>query len=261
MTTNVRIKRKSSRQPGAAAAIAETAKRILGWIESAQYPLHTRLPPERELAATLAIPRSRLREALRILEDEGRIWRNVGMGTFVGGRPRSVGSGAEALGSATTLAEILEARSFIEPIVARLAAQRAEESEITAIEHYAATAAKATNWEHWERWDDLLHRAIAEASGNGLLINIIDQLFRIKMHPRWSVRQAATFDAALIERYANEHRAVISHIIGRDGEGAELAMKRHMLGLTLTVGPAISVGRKAAASAPSSPAPVRSEPR
>lgn len=251
MTPTRRARTRPAKANATGAAVAAAAKQILGWIDSAQYPLHTRLPPERELSVMLSIPRSRLREALKRLEEDGRIWRNVGMGTFVGGRPRSVGSGAEALGSATTLSEILEARSFIEPILARLAAQRAEDSEITAIEHYAATAAKATNWGHWERWDDLLHRAIAEASGNGLLINIIDQLFRIKMHPRWSVRQAASFDAALIERYANEHRAVISHIIGRDGEGAEIAMKRHMLGLTLTVGPAISVRRMN--SAPTQP--------
>ena len=108
------------------------------------------------------------------------------------------------------------------------------------IEHYSQAATGATDWAEWERWDDLLHRAIAEASGNGLLINIVDQLLRIKVHPKWTLSHATTFDRSLVTRYASEHRAVIAHIIGRDGGGAEAAMRRHMLSLTLTVGPAIA---------------------
>lgn len=216
------------------------AKQLREWISSDRYPLHSKLPPERELAELLKLPRGKLREALQILEDEGRIWRRVGMGTFVGGRPQSVRSRPESLGAATTLAEILEARTFIEPLVARLAAHRAEKAELAMIEHYSACANKAENWAEWEKWDALLHRAIAEASGNGVLINTIDQLLRIKMHARWTMKRATNFDQALTARYAREHHAVISCITGRDGEGAEAAMRRHMMSLTLTVGPSIS---------------------
>lgn len=216
------------------------AKQLIEWIASARYPLHSQLPPERELAALLNTPRGKLREALKMLEEEGRIWRRVGMGTFVGGRPRSTGSLPESLGAATTLSEILEARFLIEPLVARLAAQRAEQADIGMIEQYSFAANKAETWAEWERWDELLHRAIAEASGNGILINTIDQLLRIKTHSRWTVQQAGRFNPALTARYGSEHRAVISCIIGRDGEGAEAAMRRHMLGLKLTVGPAIA---------------------
>ena len=174
------------------------------------------------------------------LEEEGRIWRRVGMGTFVGSRPRSIRSAPEALGDATTLNEILEARALIEPMVARLAAQRAEEADVQMIERYAAAANAARSWAEWEKWDDLLHRAIAEASGNGLLINAIDHLFRVKMHRRWTIQRAANFNGALTARYGREHTAIISRIVGRDCEGAEAAMRRHMVGLSMTVGPAIS---------------------
>lgn len=207
---------------------------------SARYPLHSRLPPERELATLLQIPRSKLREVLKLLEEEGRIWRRVGMGTFVGSRPRSTRSLPESLGAATTLSEILEARFLIEPLVARLAAQRAEQIDIAMIEQYSLAADKAQSWANWENWDELLHRAIVEASGNGILINTIDHLLRIKLHPKWTVQRAGKFDPALTARYGREHRAVISCIIGSDGEGAEAAMRRHMLGLSLTVGPAIT---------------------
>jgi len=224
---------------------AVAAKQLTEWIASARYPLHSRLPPERKLADLLHLPRGKLREALQVLEDEGLIWRRVGMGTFVGGRPRSIRCHPESLGAATTLTEILEARALIEPIVARLCAQRAGRADIVMIEQYSAFANKARTWAEWEKWDGLLHAAIAEASGNGLLINTIDQLFRIKMHPRWTFRRAAHFDPVLSARYAAEHRAVISCILGRDGDGAEDAMRRHMLGLSMTVGPTISNGARA----------------
>ena len=224
------------RARGAAAAV----KQLQQWITSARYTLNSRLPPERELATQLQLSRGQLREALKQLEEEGRIWRRVGMGTFVGSRPRSVRCGPEALGSATTLAEILEARAVMEPMVARLSAQRAEPSDIAMMEQYLAFAGKSRSWTEWEKWDELLHAAVAEASGNGLLINAINQVFKIKLHPRWTVRRAASFNPALTARYTMEHQAVISCIIGRDGEGAEAAMRRHILGVSLTLGPAIA---------------------
>ncbi len=225
--------------------VSSAAKQLSEWIASARHPLHSRLPPERELATLLQMPRGKLREALKLLEEKGRIWRRVGMGTFVGSRPRSTRSHPESLGAATTLSEILEARFLIEPLVARLAAQRAEQVDIAMIEQYSRAADKAQTWATWEKWDELLHRAIVEASGNGILINTIDLLLRIKTHPQWTVQRATQFDPALTARYGREHRAVISCIIGRDGEGAEVGMRRHMLGLSLTVGPVIGNTAKA----------------
>jgi DNA-binding FadR family transcriptional regulator len=224
-------------RPGRAAGDAIDA--LSEWIDSAQFPIHSRLPPERELALTLRLSRGKVREALSKLEMDGRIWRHVGLGTFVGCRPASVHSTPESLGSATTLTEILEARSSIEPIVARLAALRAELHELNMIKKYFGLARKSASWSEWEKWDELFHRAVAEASGNGILISSIDQLLRIKMHPRWTVTKAKTFDPALIRRYSDEHFALLNAITSRDPEGAEAAMKKHMLGLSLTIGPVV----------------------
>jgi DNA-binding FadR family transcriptional regulator len=229
---------------GQSRGAASAAKQLADWIASAQYPLHSKLPPERELADLLKLPRGQLREALKLLEDEGRIWRRVGMGTFVGGRARAVRCGPESLGAATTLAEILEARSLIEPIVARLSAQRAERVDIAMIEQYSAFANKSQTWAEWEKWDSLLHAAIAEASGNGVLINTINQLFQIKTHSPWAFSSVTKFDPALVARYAAEHAELIACIARGDGEGAEAAMQRHMLGVRMTTGPTISNARR-----------------
>ena len=237
MTTRTRRRLEDASQVLVA---TEAVKVLSDWLDSARFPIHSRLPPERKLAETLRISRGKVREALFQLETDGRIWRHVGMGTFVGCRPSSLRSTPEALGGATTLTEILEARAAIEPVVARLAATRAEASELTMIEKYHDLARKAATWSDWEQWDNFFHRAVAEASGNGILISTIDQLLRIKMHPRWTVKKAAAFDQGLVRRYSEEHVALLSAIANRDPEDAEAAMRRHMHGLSLTVGPIVT---------------------
>src|SRR6266478_733908 len=103
------------------------------YLSSDRYPLHSRLPPERQLCELLQVSRTVLRNGLEELEREGRIWRHVGKGTFVGGRPQSVQSCAEALGADTTLSELLEARTLIEPQAAHLAALRSEPSDLALV--------------------------------------------------------------------------------------------------------------------------------
>ena len=220
-----------------------TAATLADWIASARYPIHSRLPPERELAGLLGVSRGTLREALDHLESEGMIWRQVGIGTYVGSRPASVDASLQALSMSTTLAEILEARLSFEPIVARFAATRAQDQDLALLNTYMLAGRESRNWVEWERWDELFHRAIAEASGNGILINTIDHIFCIKTHAKWTVRSAAEFEFSLVQRYINEHEKVFDALRSHDPDAAEQAMHAHIKALVLTIGPVISRGR------------------
>jgi len=111
----------------------------------------------------LGLSRGMVREALQVLEDNGRVWRRVGLGTFVIGHPHLIGSSVEPPAAVISLTDILKARTAGEPIVTRLSAQRAAHAEIVMIEHHVAKADKARDWAEWEKWDDLLHRVVVEA--------------------------------------------------------------------------------------------------
>lgn len=60
----------------------------MGRIETGALPPGTQLPPEPDLASELGVSRATLREALRLIEDEGLVTRTRGAGTFVAVRPR-----------------------------------------------------------------------------------------------------------------------------------------------------------------------------
>ena len=109
-----------------------------------------RIPPERTLANEMGVGRRSLRRALEILEQEGQITRHQGRGTFVQDKSAPVAAptvlrardGDLAVASAmsaipfdrilefTNPLEVIEVRLAVEPVIARLAALRASQSDI-----------------------------------------------------------------------------------------------------------------------------------
>ncbi|RME35814.1 MAG: GntR family transcriptional regulator [Thermoflexia bacterium] len=75
-----------------------------------------RIPPEPQLAAQLGISRATLREALRLLEEEGRILRRQGAGTFIAPE-RRLESGLERLESVLSLAARLGMEAIPQDLV------------------------------------------------------------------------------------------------------------------------------------------------
>lgn len=74
-------------------------------IQDGEYALGERLPSEPALAQRLGISRPTLREALRLLEEEGAIVRRHGVGTFVAHTRPRMDAGLEELESIERMAE------------------------------------------------------------------------------------------------------------------------------------------------------------
>lgn len=186
-----------------------------------------RLPAERELAGLLGISRRSLRRALARWEVQGRIWRGVGRGTFLG-LPSLPSRPAEAWQLASPR-QIMEARLALEPAVAAMAALNASAHDLAAIDNCVRKNAEARSDPDWSQWDAAFHRMIAEAAQNPILLSVSNGLAQARATPQWGALRRAVTDVEALHRYAAEHRAVLDAIRNRDAEAAAAAMRAHLI--------------------------------
>ncbi|HEY8566046.1 MAG TPA: FCD domain-containing protein [Beijerinckiaceae bacterium] len=210
-------------EPGGSAAALVRLRRMLD-----EGPGEGRLPPERLLAQELALSRGALRRALDVLASEGRIVRVQGKGTFVGPPPALPSREIGALQGRTNPPEVMEVRRELEPVLARLAALRATGADIDTMRRFARRTAEAGDADARELWDGALHRRIAEAAGNALLLALFDLVDRVRQDPAWRSLRERARSAARLTAYVEEHERLIAAIADRDAAAAEAAMRDHL---------------------------------
>ena len=201
---------------------------LRAWLAQKALPPSTRLPPERELAELLGVSRGDLRKALALLERQGELWRHVGKGTFIGARPVAELSSVAAIAAATNPAEVMRARLAVEPELAREAALHATSDDIEEMKLCVAGARSAETWRQYETWDNRLHRAIAEAAHNALLLALFDTLNAVRRAVVWGrLRDEDPHPPADHHSFA-EHAAIVAAIEDRDLAAAATRMREHL---------------------------------
>lgn len=206
--------------------------RLRRYLEDEQLADQAQLPPERVLAEALGVTRNRLRGGLRKLAAEGVIWRHVGVGTFVGKRPADFANDAFPGMVSTSPREVIDARMIYEPMLARLAAFNAKDADYREMQLCLDKMAAAPAWPVWASWDGRLHRAIAKASGNKLLLAMFDTL---QMYRNRDVFRALDRPFQGVDMAAKDHTAVVEAIRERDPKRAEANMRKHILSLRQAV--------------------------
>ena len=210
---------------------SETADRedalaaLTGFITAGKYRPGDRLPPERELILSLGMTRTRLRRALESLEREGRIWRHVGKGTFL------AAEGADRLADLSrqvTPVQMMRARLALEPALAREAAVNASGEAVTRIRLSRDRAAEAASWEEYEARDDVFHRAVAEGTGNVLLLSLFNQLNQVRRAVAWNTVIRGTPRPPANHSSFAEHDRIAAAIEARDPVAAFAAMRDHL---------------------------------
>lgn len=208
----------------------ETAEaKLRELIADGAYAPGDRLPPERELIVTLGLTRAKLRRALETLEDEGRIWRHVGKGTFVSSDTEGAGVGAlHDLARQITPVKMMRARMVIEPAIAREAAMNASASALSRIDDARTRALNAPTWDEYEKYDDQLHRQIAMATDNLLLLSVFDQLNQVRRAVAWGSVVRASVRPPQDHTSFAEHDRIAGAIAARDPNAAQDAMRMHL---------------------------------
>lgn len=213
---------------GRAAEKDEALGAVMRFLECEVAKGQSRLPPERELAATLSLSRARLRGCLKVLEKKGLIWRHVGMGTFFGARPANVGSPLSSIAERTNPQEVMEARMAIEPELARMAAIRASQRDIEAMESCLADMAQTTDNAQWLVLDYRLHRTIAAAAGNSLMLALYETAQAHRDKELWARLRDALLTPERLKVLNEQHAAVVASVRDRNPELAANTMRAHI---------------------------------
>jgi DNA-binding FadR family transcriptional regulator len=205
----------------------ELAAALRRLLDGGRYPVNSRLPAERVLAQQLGTSRGLLRVGLAQLEAEGRIWRNVGQGTFVGGRPIKTNADLSVISEITNPLEVIEVRSVIEPQTAWYAAIRSSEDDLRHIRNCLTKIDGSPNHTNYGRWDSTFHRAIAEAAHNALLLAIFDAVNEVRNQPAWTKIWMPAVPARR-EFLRRQHLAIVQAIERRNAEAARDATFEHI---------------------------------
>jgi DNA-binding FadR family transcriptional regulator len=224
----------------------QALSKVRDFIERQNVALDGRIPPERTLASELGVGRRSVRRALDVLEQEGRIHRHQGRGTFIDTRPTggparkspsaaAPGSGRAGLSAAlsdvldyTNPLEVIEVRLATEPVMARLAALRASQSEIKRLQTLAAKTRSASDAETYERADSLFHRTIAEAARNTLFLAFFDTMRASQRDLGWRRLGENAHCYKRQSVYATFHESIAAAIAARNGQEAYTQMLHHL---------------------------------
>ncbi|MGH8781858.1 FadR/GntR family transcriptional regulator [Paraburkholderia sp.] len=206
----------------------QIADKLRDLIEQQGFAPSGRLLSERELAQTLGVSRPSVREALVALELEGRVEIRMGSGVYVTETSRAVTTpDPEKLGESPR--ENMEARAVIEGAIAATVAPFSRPKALKALRAlFERMAQEVAAGQVPIAADRQFHLAIAQMTGNDVLVRTVADLFDERHRPlssklRVHFEGEDTWVAAL-----DEHRAILEALEARDAVQAHAAMQRHL---------------------------------
>ena len=214
--------------PKAADVLAE---RLREQILSGRLREGDQLPAERTLVEQTGLGRSSVREALRVLENQGLISKRPGRngGSLIRRPDRaSIESSIDLFirGRKLRFRSLLETREAIEPAAARLAAHHRTDADIRELRdaHHQLEAAYGNVPSFLianVRW----HLSVVAATHNELLIAFMTAISHA-MHAGTDLRDFNSDEVRTIVTKA--HRRILEAIADRDADAARRRMERHV---------------------------------
>jgi GntR family transcriptional repressor for pyruvate dehydrogenase complex len=190
-----------------------------------------KLPPERELAASIGVSRPSLREALQKLEAKGFLEQIQGDGTYVKSATSDSFDGflEEFAKKDNAIFDLMEVRRILETWAAYTAAERATDKEIAQMQEYLNEMKDAKDYGQIGYIPDAnFHSTISYATHNVLLIHIMNNIYEWIEKVSFEVRSRMYTDEKSHEELFNQHSAIFNAI--REGKplAAYNAMNLHM---------------------------------
>jgi DNA-binding FadR family transcriptional regulator len=229
------------RSPKTAELVAGTLRRMVvdGQLKEGDF-----LPNEAELMTHFGVSRPTLREAVRVLESERLV--EVRRGSRTGARVRVPGpeivarpAGLLLELSGATIADVLVARSGVEPIAVRVLAESGTPEQFDELDEMLARDIPA-GWQA-ERLAEAtgeFHRRMVEMSGNATLTIIAGMLHEITVrHTAFAIKEHRQVTKSDYDKLTRSYRRLMTLLRSGDGAAAEAHWRKHLdtaRGLLLT---------------------------
>ena len=194
--------------------MADVSELLRNDIVTGQFPPGERLI-ELQLTERYGVGRAAIRSAIVELSTEGLVEHETNRGATV----RRV--------SLASAIEIAEARSVLEGLLARRAAERAtsaERDELTAIIAEMRSRGVGESTADYSELNRTLHRRIREISGHSTAAELVANLLDRGAHHRYRLARVPGRSADSLV----EHAAIVEAIVAGDGDRAASAMHAHL---------------------------------
>jgi len=191
-----------------------------------------RLMPERELALHFDVGRPSVREALRKLVDKGLIVSKRGSGSFVADEMTQISSSPlfQVLSREQfTIVELQEVRMALETNSAELAAKRATDEDLRAIEE----GERQIRFERGDgktrmRTDLSFHMNISYASKNTVQIHLMKIFYDVLLYAMEKAYGSIMQSQSLNDLIDSQHKKIVNAITSHDPNAARQAMESHI---------------------------------
>lgn len=208
-----------------AAAYEVVTERIRRAIHIGSYLPGDKLPPERMLAQQLGVSRTTVREAIRVLEGEGYVTsrRGASGGILVLDQAENEGRIRPLLAEKLPqLEEALDYRIAVEGNAARLAAERRTEDDLRVLREAYDRMNSDRETRRFRAADTAFHLAIADAAGNRLMRQAIEDA-RVATWVPIDRLISRVFHTA-----NRHHKQILDAIAARDPDAAQAAVVDHL---------------------------------
>lgn len=158
---------------------ARIAAELRTLIHTGTVPPGGRFQGERELAQEFSVSRATLRQALKVLQEEGYI--EVRRGPYGGAFVTSLGAPLTAwkeqmASDFAPMDDLFDFRVGVEMAAARFAAERRTDEDIVRMRESTERLATAVGREQLRLHDARFHECVAEASGSSRLLNMVREV-------------------------------------------------------------------------------------
>lgn len=194
-----------------------------------QLSVGDKLPSERTLAEQLGVSRSIVREAVKLLEQQGLLSVQVGRGTFITSvQPEAITDSLNMMlrqQGSLTFDHVYAIRRMIEVETARIAAHSATEDDIGELERWLQEM--IDNQHDIERFsfaDTEFHKMLARATENPLFLVLLMPITNLLREIQRTASR--TFGGPSDAVYY--HRRIVDAVRNHDADGAGAAMREHL---------------------------------